>query len=132
VTTVLALFTELARNRLSFFREWMISQTGPLTTDDETARGVPQRIEQAMTSIVLNGLFFAPPLLLLPDGGVYYLLALVSIQALASIVWVVAILLHGRAILGRGRRSIHAASVCIEDCEAGTRMLDVEKSCLKS
>ncbi len=110
LTTALALSAEVGRNRMSFFREWMITQTGPLTASDEAARVMPHRVERGIVSVVYNSLFFAPLLLLLPNGASYFLVALVLIQAPASIFWVMLIMIQANAILRRGRRSVHAVA----------------------
>ena len=107
--TALALANEILRNRLSFFRDWMIAQTGPLRPEDEAARALPMRIERQAAAVVINGTFLAPLLLFHPGWGAYYLWALAAVQAVPDAVRLGASLHHARVILGRWRRSIHAA-----------------------
>lgn len=109
VTTAVTLGTEFVRHRFSFFREWMVSQTGPLTDRDDVSRDLSVRLEKTMTEMWLNGRFLAPLLLLFPHGASYYVFALVVVQGVPCVVRLAAILHQARAILGRYRKSIHSA-----------------------
>jgi len=107
--TCLALIHQMTRNRLSFFREWMVSQTGPLKNDEIVSAASAAAVQQRASALLIAGTFLAPILLYVPGGGGFYLGALLLVQALPDLVCVVAILLQANAILRRGRKSIHAA-----------------------
>lgn len=108
VITLVSFVTELVRSRFSFFREWMIAETGPLSAEENAACHGPRRIEGAIAAVLVNGLFLAPLLLLFPDGMRFYLWALAGIQMPAAVLWMAAIVLQACAILRRGRLSSHA------------------------
>ena len=106
--TTAALTTQMVRNRLSFFREWMVGMTGPVDEEVLTQIKRPQAFEKVCAIIIVNGTFFAPLLLLAPAGREWSLATLVPAQLLPDLVWFVVLLWTGRLLLSRGRKSIHA------------------------
>lgn len=115
VITSLALITQMVRNRLSFFREWMISQSGPLLPAEAKAREKGLKLEQAIAPVVVNGTFVAPLLLLLPGGAAYYLWTLAVVQGASDVFWLAALLGPAHKLLRRKRKSIHAAPVPLRE-----------------
>ena len=108
LVTIGALFGQMVRNRLSFFREWMISQTDPL--DDATrARLAPaQDWERRALGLMVNVSFVAPLVLLLPFGAEKFVLLLLVTQLPADLVVTALTLWQANIMLRRWRRSIHA------------------------
>lgn len=107
--TLFALAAQMVRYRLSFFREWMVAQTGPLSAEQERYLSVPQRIERAGITCMVNVTFFAPILLIMPAGAQYYLLILLLTQVPCDVLRLATGLWQAKAMLRRGRRSIRAA-----------------------
>lgn len=109
-TAIASLTSQMVRNRLSFTREWMVNQSGPLQEAEiRRCRGT-KLVQATVAGIYVNGTFVAPLLLVLPDWGrKFYLLALIPVQLLCEIVWTVASISEARILLDRKRRSIHAA-----------------------
>ena len=104
--------SQMTRSRLSFFREWMIGQGGPLSDDVERQAVGPRRIQSVVAKIFVNGTFFMPLLLLIPDQGrVIFVVAAIVLQALPEIVWFGATIAEARIILARPRQSIHSPPV---------------------
>ncbi len=107
--TVLSLTCQAVRNRLSFFREWMVSQSGPLTKKETKHLRDGAALETKVTAVIVNGTFIAPAILIYPGTSTYYLIVLAIVQGLMDSIWIGVLLLQARAILRRGRKSIHAA-----------------------
>ena len=109
-TSVASLCSQMVRSRLSFIREWMINQSGPIDKAALNRGEVIARVQRWVAEIYVNGTFFAPIVLLAPDSGrKAYLAMLLVVQFATELVWLVSTLAQGRIILARGRRSIHAA-----------------------
>ncbi len=104
----LSALTHITRSRLSFFRDWMIYESGPLTAAEESARAPYMKIERMLSHISVTLPVVAPILLLLPGGQLYFLLAIVCIQGPSDFVWFFVILAQGYSILRRKRESIRA------------------------
>jgi phosphatidylglycerophosphate synthase len=110
LVTATSLTSQMVRSRLSFTREWMTANSGPID-DATTARaGRARAIQGVVSAIYVNGTFFAPLLLLIPhDGAVWYVWCLVVVQLVPEVIWLMATIAEARVILDRSRRSIHAA-----------------------
>ncbi len=112
LVTAMSSISQMTRSRLSFFREWMIGQGGPLSDDVERQAVGPRRIQSVVAKIFVNGTFFMPLLLLIPDQGrVIFVVAAIVLQALPEIVWFGATIAEARIILARPRQSIHSPPV---------------------
>ena len=108
--TIVSVSSQMVRSRLSFTREWMINQSGPIEDDKNEGARTARRVQGVVASIFVNGTFLAPLLLLIPaDGRVWYVSALLFVQLLPEAVWLMATIFEARVILNRGRRSIHSA-----------------------
>lgn len=107
--TISSLASQMMRSRLSFMREWMVNQSGPVSPDTEIRVAAPRRIQWFVAAVYVNGSFFAPLLLLAPgDGRIWYLLALVPAQMATEIVWLASTIVEARILLDRPRRSKHS------------------------
>lgn len=107
--TISSLASQMMRSRLSFMREWMVSQSGPVSPDTEIRVAAPRRVQRFVAAVYVNGSFFAPLLLLLPgDGRIWYLLALIPAQMATEIVWLASTIVEARVLLDRPRRSKHS------------------------
>lgn len=100
--------THITRSRLSFFRDWMIQQTGALTVAEQAARAPWLTWERWLAHVSVTVPVVAPLLLLVPGGKVYFLAALVLIQGPSDLIWFLVILAQANAILHRSRRSVRA------------------------
>jgi phosphatidylglycerophosphate synthase len=99
----------MLRNRLSFFREWMESLTGPLTDTDLARAEAPRRLQQKAAFLIVNGYFFCFVLLLYPVwGGVAVLGLLIFLQLIPDIIWIGTTFAEASAFLRRSRQSRHA------------------------
>lgn len=108
--SISSLTSQMVRNRLSFMREWMVNQSGPLDESKVQSLTWVKSVQTAVAGLYVNGTFAAPLLLLVPESGrMMYLLALVPIQLLSELVWAFTTIREARAILDRSRTSIHAA-----------------------
>ncbi len=107
--TAISLVHQLVRNRYSFFREWMVANTGALSPDDLEAVARIRRMETRAIGLLQTGTFLAPVLLCVPGGAVYFLLVLAAVQALPDAICIVAVLVQASATLRRHRVSVHAA-----------------------
>ena len=109
-------FNHMLRSRLSFFREWMVAQTGPLTDTETTAAKSAQRVQRIVGAIYGNGYFLSVAVLLLPRGGATAFLILTAIvQLLPDLVWIATTLAESKATLGRTRTSRHAAKAAVSE-----------------
>jgi len=108
--TIGSLTSQMTRGRLSFMREWMINQSGPVEAQVLERLKAPRRVQAWAAAVLVNGTFFAPLLLLVPtDGPLWYVLALLAVHLAPELVWTATTLIEARILLDRGRRSIHAA-----------------------
>lgn len=108
--TIVSTTSQMVRSRLSFTREWMVNQSGPIEEAKNDRAQKVRNVQRVVASIYVNGTFFAPLLLVIPDGGrVWYLTSLVFVQLIPELIWLAAIIFEARIILNRGRRSIHSA-----------------------
>jgi phosphatidylglycerophosphate synthase len=99
----------MLRSRLSFFREWMVSLTGPLTKSELDSAKLPCRIQAKAAFFIVNAYFFCFLLLFYPVwGGVALLGLLVLFQMIPDIVWMGTTFAEANALLRRGRISRHA------------------------
>jgi phosphatidylglycerophosphate synthase len=106
--TIASVSNQMVRNRLSFFREWMVGLTGKLT-EEELAKAVRVRkFQQKMAFLLVNGYFIAILLLLVPNP-LWAVIGFFSISIVTQLVpetmWFFSNLLEGAAILKRRRRS---------------------------
>lgn len=106
---VVSALTHITRSRLSFFRDWMINETGSLTAAEQTARAPYLKLEKMLAHVSVTLPVLAPLLLLLPNGSLYFLAALVVIQGPSDFIWFFVILAQANVILRRKRTSIRAA-----------------------
>ena len=107
-TSTAAIYCEMVRSRRGFVREWMVAQTGPLSDEERSDPPLLSLLERICVWVIVNALFFLPLLLFLADGRQFYLLGLVFFQGIASITWLIVILLQAHRILHRWRKSSHA------------------------
>lgn len=108
--TVATVVSQMIRARLSFMREWMIANSGPLTEAENSAAATPRRIQSVLGELYIGGTFFAP-LILLGAGTRfvwYYLVYLLIFQFAVEILWIAASMREARIILNRHRVSKHA------------------------
>ena len=107
--TLTSVTSQMMRSRLSFMREWMTAQSGPILQATESRLAAARRIQDAVAMVYVNGTFLCPLLLFLPgDGPWLYLCGLFGMQLLPELVWISCTLLEGRIMLDRPRRSIHS------------------------
>ncbi len=107
LTTVLALFAQMTRTRLSFFREWMVGQSGAV---DLAAAARPARLEARALALLVGASMATPLALLLPDGAAAYVLLAALTQMPADATVIATSLWQGSIMLRRWRRSIHASA----------------------
>jgi phosphatidylglycerophosphate synthase len=107
--SIVSIANQMARNRLSFFREWMISLTGELT-EVELAKAQNSRgFQQTLAVVVVNGYFVAVIGLMVPGIGSYLYFALcILAQLIPEFLWICSSLSEASALLRRGRTSKHA------------------------
>lgn len=109
--SLISIFNQLLRTRLSFFREWMVSQCGPIE-EHIAGRVAPyQALIYLTAGFFVNISKFAPLLLLLgaPNGFWFYLFFLLFTQVLVDVSWICLTCVEGRIILMKYRRSRHSA-----------------------
>jgi phosphatidylglycerophosphate synthase len=110
--TIASLTSQMVRNRLSFFREWMVGQSGQVSEETMTEASTAKRWQGIAAFFYVNGTFFLPLLLVVPnDGRGYFLIAAIPLMAVAEIMWLIGTMMEARVILERGRKSIHSAIV---------------------
>ena len=110
LVTATSLASQMVRSRLSFTREWMTANSGPLNDATVARAGRSRAVQRVVSAIYVNGTFFAPVLLLFPQAGpVWYVWCLVVAQLVPEVIWLMATIAEARVILDRSRRSIHAA-----------------------
>lgn len=126
LVTLMSLTSQMVRNRLSFFREWMIGQSGPLSESAAKSASASRKLQHFAASIYVNGTFLIPLLLLLPDHGrIVFVLAAVGLLAFPEIVWLVGTLWEARVILERRRQSIHSPAAALAESKPTTQPEDV-------
>lgn len=102
------LTSQLARNRLSFFREWMTVQSGPVSDEAEAKLKGVRTVTGWVAAYYVNSSFLAPVLLFVPEyGAALYVIAMIPAQILPETAWLCCTLTEGRIMLNRSRRSIH-------------------------
>jgi phosphatidylglycerophosphate synthase len=112
LVTAMSSISQMTRSRLSFFREWMVGQGGPLSDDVTRLAERSRRVQSRAAKIYVNGTFFMPLLLLVPDHGrVMFVVAAIMLQALPEVIWLGATIGEARIILARPRKSIHSPPV---------------------
>ena len=110
LVTVTSLASQMVRSRLSFTREWMTASSGPLNDATVVRADRSRAVQGVVSAIYVNGTFFAPVLLLIPQTGpVWYVWCLVVVQLVPEVIWLMATIAEARVILDRPRRSIHSA-----------------------
>ena len=116
--TLLAVYAELTKSRINHHREWMLRETGALTETDIADQTGWLKIEQRTSSFVYNVTFLSPLLILLPDGLVYFLWALLPVQGAGAVIVAVALLGQGWSTMRRSRTSIHSREAADTDQSA--------------
>lgn len=109
--TTSTLISQMARARLSFMREWMISETGPLNDETLALKAKSARTQKYTSMIYTNGTTLAPLALVTggPEGFCAYIYFLACVQLLPELVWLSSTLNEASHILRRHRKSRHAA-----------------------
>ncbi len=110
IVSVVALFTEAARHRYSFVREWMTAQTGPLTEADQAFLARCDRVGGKAGRTVANLYCFAPWVIVLPEGVWYYLLIMLAFGIGANILWLVTLVRQAYGLFQRVREAVHAGT----------------------
>lgn len=107
--TIVSISNQMIRNRLSFFREWMVSQSGELTPEElKNAQG-PRDFQESLALVVVNGYFVAIFGLLVPYWGAWIFFGLgIATQLLPEFLWLATTFREAGALLKRGRISRHA------------------------
>jgi phosphatidylglycerophosphate synthase len=106
--SIICLGLHMIRNRLSFFREWMVSLCGPLTEKELENAQRPKKIQHYCSLISVNGHFLAFLCLLIPQWGLWMFFGVVVLaQLLTEFVWILTTLVEAGAILKRHRISRH-------------------------
>lgn len=106
--TLLAVYAELTKSRISHHREWMVRETGTLTSGDAAAQAGWLRLENRTNTIVYNVTFLSPLLLMFPDGLIYFLWVLLPVQGTGAVIAAMALLGQGWTTMRRSRISIHS------------------------
>lgn len=108
--SIASLTSQMVRNRLSFMREWMVSQSGPINEQVIQRTASTRALQSFIAEIYVTGTFFAPLLLMMPDfGRKAYILLLLLVQLIPEILWTACTIREAGMVLDRPRRSIHAA-----------------------
>lgn len=108
LVTLVALAAQMTRNRLSFFREWMISQSGPI--DDTVLEEVAgaRKLEERALAIMVTVSFVAPLVLMAPNGFAVFVVCVALTQMPADLVVLGTTLSQANKMLRRWRRSSRA------------------------
>ena len=112
--TVLAVYAELTKSRVSHHREWMVRETGALTEQDSASQGGWMKVEQRATGLVYNVTILSPLLLMTPDGLTYFLWVLLPVQGAGAVIVGTALLGQGWSIMRRYRTSIHSRNAAVD------------------
>lgn len=100
---------QMLRSRLSFMREWMVNQSGPLTDAELSAARGPRRVQEFAAAIMVDGHFVLMCVLFVPTWGLPTYIALaVAVQFVPDIAWTGTTFAEARALLRRKRQSRHA------------------------
>jgi len=100
----------MVRARVSFCREWMVGETGPLTPSELAAAERARKVQSAMSVVVIDVHIAVVAVLFVPRWGPLLFLAIaIPTQFAANAVWVVASFFEASAILRRPRQSRKAA-----------------------
>ncbi len=109
LVTVGSLICQMVRYRLSFMREWMTHNSGPLTEDELRRVGPIRDLQSLISSVQVNAIFFTPLALAIPENGCYiFLLLAFGLQLIPDLLWTLTTMLEARKLLARPRRSIHS------------------------
>jgi len=101
-----SLVTFALRSRLSFAREWMFNQTGPITDVERSALKRTEQVEKAARSTYSHVVLLSPFLLVVPEGTHLYLLSVALLQIPCDLAAGSAVLRQARILLSRKRVSI--------------------------
>ena len=111
ILSVSTLSTHYVRSRYSFFRTWLILETGPITPDETSRLAGPVASEERATNIYVNTSLLTPLFLFIPFIGLkIYLVATLLLLPLSNVWLVIAIFKQATITLIRWRRSRHATS----------------------
>jgi phosphatidylglycerophosphate synthase len=113
--SIVSLCNQMVRNRLSFFREWMVGLTGELTEQDLENAEKPREIQRRLALVTVNGYFVAIVGLMIPDWGaaVFFGFCLCT-QTLPEAMWIATSMAEAGALLKRGRISRLARIISTE------------------
>ena len=107
--SIISLGNHMLRNRLSFFREWMVSLTGELTEQELANAQEARKFQDVLAIVAVNGYFLAIFALLLPHWGATIFLGVCLVtQTLPDLIWISTSMAEAGALLRRGRISKHA------------------------
>lgn len=109
MASMLLLANHLTRYRLSFFREWMTGQSGPLSPDVKDHSIRIGTMERRLGGLWVNVTFILPLLLIVPGSITAYAWAVVVFEIAISSAWIVITMIHSNVLLDRKRRSRHSA-----------------------
>lgn len=112
VISIVSLGNQMVRNRLSFFREWMVGLTGELTEEELANAQKARNLQSVLALVGVNGYFLAILSLMLPDWGaaIFFGLCILT-QFLPESLWLASSMVEAGALLKRGRTSKHARVV---------------------
>jgi hypothetical protein len=103
---------QMMRYRMSFFREWMTSETGSLSDSDLEKAAGSRNFQARMASIHVNGFFLLMLVLFLPSpktATTGFFIISISTQLVPSFLWLIGVLTEGSILLKRGRISRSAS-----------------------
>jgi phosphatidylglycerophosphate synthase len=107
--SIVSITNQMLRNRLSFFREWMVGLTGELTEEELVRAKGPRGFQQLLALVIVNGYFLAMIGLMIPAYGAYLFFALCFLaQLIPDFLWICSSIAESYALLKRGRKSRHA------------------------
>jgi phosphatidylglycerophosphate synthase len=108
--TIACLLSQMARSRLSFMREWMVGNTGPLSAEQIEGVAGLRRLQAIIDEFSMTGTFFAPLLLLVPgtDGMEWFVWSQVAVLTIPETLWFLTTLREAGVLLNRHRVSKHA------------------------
>lgn len=106
--STLLLANHLTRYRLSFFREWMTGQTGPLSPGVKAYSTRIGGIERRLGGFWVNVTFLLPILLIIPSSITAYAWAVIAVEIVVSTAWIMTTMIHSHVLLDRKRQSRHS------------------------
>ena len=116
ISTIVSLLNHYLRSRLSFFREWMISLTGPLTEAEVDAASKPRALQEKCMSCVINSFPLVLPTLFIADWGAMILMVLLVVtRVVPEVVWICTTFAESNALLRRSRVSRSARVKALSD-----------------